>query len=53
MLAIIIFVVLACLFGISYYFNSKTPVPKGCENLKEDCRGCNISSCPNRKEDND
>lgn len=53
MLPIVIFVVLACLFGISYYFNSKTPVPKGCEKLKEDCRGCNINTCPNRKEHND
>ena len=51
MLAILIFVFLACLFGISFYLNSKTPIPKGCEKLKEDCRGCNISSCPNRKDD--
>ncbi len=53
MLPIIIFVFLACLFGISYYFNSKTPVPKGCEKLKEDCKGCSINSCPNRKETDD
>lgn len=52
MLPILIFVVLACLFGISYYFNSKTPVPKGCENLREDCSGCGMKSCPNRKESN-
>ena len=53
MLAIIIFVFLASLFGITYYLNNKTPVPKGCENLKEDCGACNIKSCPNRRGNDD
>ena len=50
---VVLFAILACLFGITYYLNNKTPVPKGCENLKEDCKGCNIKTCPNRKENND
>ncbi|MBB5183259.1 hypothetical protein [Catenisphaera adipataccumulans] len=28
-----------------YIQNKKTPVPKGCENLKADCEGCKITSC--------
>lgn len=39
--------VLASIYALSYYLNHKTPVPKGCENLKTDCDGCTISSCGN------
>ncbi|MDD5792782.1 MAG: hypothetical protein PUD22_09390 [Erysipelotrichaceae bacterium] len=46
--AIILFIALALVFGLSYYFNAKTPVPKGCENLKHDCSGCQITTCANR-----
>lgn len=46
-LAVVILAALGGLFGILYYFNSKTPVPKGCENLKSACEGCKISSCGN------
>lgn len=28
--------------------NKKTPVPKGCENLKPDCRACGIADCTMR-----
>ncbi len=38
---------LGCLYGVGYYLNHKTPVPKGCENLKADCEGCKITSCEN------
>jgi hypothetical protein len=30
--------------------NKKTPVPKGCENLKPDCRGCGITDCALKRE---
>lgn len=39
--------VLAGFYALAYYLNHKTPVPKGCENLKEECNGCGISSCGN------
>ncbi|MBR5207813.1 MAG: hypothetical protein IKV65_04865 [Erysipelotrichaceae bacterium] len=35
------------LYAALYYLNHRTPVPKGCENLKEECSGCSISSCAN------
>ncbi len=37
--------VIAGIYAVFYYFNHKIPVPKGCEDLKVDCEGCNISSC--------
>lgn len=43
--AIILFVVLAGIAGTSYILNKKTPVPEGCENLKENCEGCHIVTC--------
>ena len=30
-----------------YTMNHRTPVPKGCENLKAECEGCRITSCEN------
>ncbi len=51
--AILLFAVLASLFGVGYYLNSKTPKPEGCKELTEDCEGCKITSCelnPSRKE---
>lgn len=43
--AVILFVLLAAFAGVGYVLNKKTPVPEGCENLKENCEGCHISSC--------
>ena len=37
-------------FVCSYLLNKKTPKPEGCENVDEMCEGCQITSCPNRKE---
>ena len=37
-------------FVFSYLLNKKTPKPEGCENIDENCEGCQITSCPNRKE---
>lgn len=34
----------------SYLLNKKTPKPEGCENIDENCEGCQITSCLNRKE---
>ena len=48
MMAIVVFIVLACVFGLSYYFNMKTPVPEGCEEERKSCKGCAIANCTNR-----
>ncbi len=48
LIAIGIIVALIAIFFVSYYFNKKTPVPKGCENLKvneESCKACNNFDC--------
>lgn len=45
--AIVLFVVLGGIAALAYVLNKKTPVPKGCENLKESCEGCRITSCIN------
>lgn len=45
--AFLFFAALGGLYAGLYYLNHKTPVPKGCENLKVDCEGCKISSCEN------
>ena len=45
--AVIFFMVMSGFYCIGYYYNHKTPKPKGCENLKESCNGCKITSCMN------
>lgn len=49
-LAGIIMILLIGAFVGSYLLNKKTPKPEGCENLDENCEGCQITSCLNRKE---
>lgn len=59
-IAIIVIVALLAVFVISFVVNKKTPVPKGCEDLKvsdEKCQSCSNTSCryhtePETKEDN-
>ena len=34
----------------SYLLNKNTPKPEGCENIDENCVGCQVTSCLNRKE---
>lgn len=57
LIAIGIIVALIVIFFVSYYFNKKTPVPKGCENLtanEENCKACNNFECDlKRKFDHD
>jgi hypothetical protein len=46
--AIILIGALVVVFFITYVFNKKTPVPKGCENLLRDeemCANCTNTSC--------
>lgn len=53
-LAISIIVALAIIFVVSFVLYKKTPVPKGCENIKiseENCSACNNSSCSHYKGD--
>ena len=48
-------VVLVCigLFICTYLLNKRTKKPDGCENLEENCSGCQLTQCshhPNKKE---
>lgn len=54
--AVLFFAVMGGLYAALYYWNHKTPVPQGCENLTVDCDGCKVTSCglhPVHKLDND
>ena len=48
--AVVIMVLLVGAFIGSYVLNKNTPKPEGCENLDENCEGCQIVSCSHRKE---
>lgn len=47
MAAVLFFAGLAGIYALLYYFNHKTPVPEGCEDLKAECKGCHDTSCMN------
>ena len=49
-LAAIIMMTLVGAFIGSYLLNKRTPKPEGWENIDDSCEGCQITSCPNRKE---
>ena len=49
-LGALLLIVLIGLFIFTYLLNKRTPKPEGCENLEENCEGCQITSCLNRKE---
>ena len=57
-LAISILLALLVVFIVSFILYRRTPVPKGCENIKisdENCSACNNTSCEHhisREEDN-
>ncbi|MFR4218679.1 MAG: hypothetical protein ACLT16_13600 [[Clostridium] innocuum] len=38
---------LGAVYALVFYFNHKTPLPKGCEDLKAQCKGCHDHSCCN------
>lgn len=47
-ISISLIVLLILIFFISFIKNRKTPVPKGCENIKiseENCGACNVTEC--------
>lgn len=47
-LAIVVVVALVAVFFITYVLNKRTPVPKGCENIKisdENCTSCGNVDC--------
>lgn len=51
-IAILSIIALIVVFFVSYYFNKKTPVPKGCEDLlinKENCSSCKNYNCELRQ----
>ena len=50
--AIGIIVLVVAIFFVSYFLNKKTPVPKGCENLRvseENCMACGNTECKIKK----
>ncbi len=49
-LAALIIILLVLAFVGSYILNKRTPKPEGCENLDENCDGCQVVTCSNRKE---
>lgn len=49
-MAALIMIFMVGAFVGSYLLNKKTPKPEGCENIDENCEGCQITSCLNRKE---
>lgn len=47
-ISILVIALLVGVFFLSYFLNKKTPIPKGCENLrtgKEGCTGCKNLDC--------
>ena len=44
-LAIVIVLVCVGLFIGTYILNKRTPKPEDCENLGEECEGCQMTSC--------
>lgn len=50
LLGALLLVGLIGLYILFYLLNKKTPKPEGCEHLEENCEGCQITSCSNRKE---
>lgn len=38
---------LGAVYALVYHLNHKTPLPKGCEHLKAECKGCSDHSCCN------
>ena len=46
--AIVIIAAFVILFFVTFLINRKTPVPKGCENIKiseDNCSACQVSDC--------
>ena len=46
-LAIVFFAAMVGIYIFLYKANKKTPLPPGCENVKQDCGGCKDTSCSN------
>ena len=50
LLAALILIALIGLYILFYLLNKNTPKPEGCESLEENCEGCQVTSCANRKD---
>jgi len=50
--ALIYLLLLVGSYFVLYYFNHRTPAPKGMEDLKADCEGCHVSDCGNHPSHN-
>jgi len=47
LMAIIYFAIIVGVYFVLYYFNHRTPAPKGMEDLKASCQGCHVTDCGN------
>ena len=45
--AVLLLAGLGAFYALGYVLNHRTPVPKGCEDLKAECEGCHDFSCGN------
>ena len=49
-LAIVFIVALVALFIGTYILNKRTPKPEGCEEIGDECEGCQMTSCSHYKQ---
>ena len=47
MIGVVYLALLGGIYALCYVLNHRTPVPKGCENLKASCEGCHDFACGN------
>lgn len=50
--AVLLVAFLVALFIFTFLLNKKTPKPEGCENIGEECEGCQMTSCSHYKKNN-
>lgn len=51
-IAVLLVAFLVGLFIFTFLLNKKTPKPEGCENIDENCEGCQMTSCSHYKKNN-
>lgn len=51
LVAFLVFSVLAIVFILLYYLNSKVAKPDSCNDAQSECSSCNVSFCVNKKKE--
>ena len=49
LIAVLLVLFLVGLFVFSYLLNKRTPKPEGCQNIGEECEGCQVLMCSHNK----